>query len=61
MGFSDSPEPGDMECVNISIIDDTEQEMTEVFNATILFYSWLYFEQCDLCPPVPIMITDNDG
>jgi hypothetical protein len=57
LGFTYSPEPGDIECVNISIVDDTEQEMTEVFNAMVVLVYW----SCYLCPPVPITITDNDG
>jgi hypothetical protein len=53
LGFPPSPMPGAMECVNISITDDTEQEMTEMFNASVSINTDTQ--------SVPIRITDNDG
>jgi hypothetical protein len=47
-----------MGCINISIIDDVEQEMTEEFNVTVVVMS-LY--SSNRCTPVSIRIIDNDG
>jgi hypothetical protein len=46
-------------CINISIIDDAEQEMTEEFNATVYVFEHIY--STSQCTPVLIRITDNDG
>jgi hypothetical protein len=54
--FPPFPVPGAMECVNISIIDDVEQEITEVFNISVLIVTGDTKLQS-----VPIRITDNDG
>jgi hypothetical protein len=47
-----------MGCLNISIIDDADQEMTEEFNATVVVIQVYSLYQCT---PVLIRITDNDG
>lgn len=59
LGFSPFSVVGDMQCVTISVIDDSTQEMTETFLVTILI---TYSDDMDFfIETVRIYITDDDG
>lgn len=57
LGFSSASITGDMLCVNISIVDDSEVEETESFSARVVTTG----SNANIVLSVNISVTDNDG